>query len=223
MGSIDTFDEKRVIYCIPGLGQDHRVFEGLKIEHAELRFLDWIEAKEDEDIPGYAKRLAEEIEIVPNLYLLGVSLGGIMSIEMAKHLPIKKLILISTVKSRSELPPSFEWMSKVPVKSNSIPRFLIEAQVLLKPFYGKANQSGIALFESMLRSASLDFIRWAWNHIPEWKSKGEPKAPFLHIHGTADLVFPIKHIDQAITLKGATHFAIFNDMEKVNQLLGKYL
>lgn len=214
---------KRIIYCIPGLGQDHRVFEGLEIEHAELRFIDWIEAKEDEDIPAYAARLAEKIEKVSNLYLLGVSLGGIMSVEIAKLIPVKKLILISTVKNRSELPASFEWMGKIPMKSNSLPKFVIEAQVLLKPFYGKANQKGIELFEEMLRSASIDFIRWAWNRIPEWNSKGEPKAPFLHIHGTADLVFPIKHIDQALTLKGATHFAIFNDLEKINQLINTHM
>jgi pimeloyl-ACP methyl ester carboxylesterase len=218
-----TTESKRIIYCIPGLGQDHRVFEGLKIKDSELRFIDWIEAKEDEDIPTYAARLAEQIEKVPNLYLLGVSLGGIMSVEIAKLIPVKKLILISTVKNRSEMPPTFEWMGKVPIKSNSLPKFAIEAQVVLKPFYGKANQKGIALFEKMLRAASLDFIRWAWNHIPEWKSKGEPKSPFIHLHGTADLVFPIKHIDQAITLKGATHFAIFNDMEKINSILEKHL
>ena len=216
-------EEKKIIYCIPGLGQDHRVFKGLKIDDAELRFIDWVEAKEDEDIPTYAKRLAEKIEEGPNLYLLGVSLGGMMSVEIAKHLSVEKLILISTVKNRDEMPATFDWMGKIPMKSNSLPKFVIDAQVLLKPFYGKANQKGIDLFEKMLKSASIDFIRWAWNQIPEWESKGLPKAPFIHLHGTADLVFPIKHIDQAITLKGATHFAIFNDMEKINELLNRHL
>ena len=214
---------EKVVYCIPGLGQDHRVFEGLKIDNAEMRYLDWIKAKEDEDIPTYAARLAKKIEEVPNLYLLGVSLGGIMSVEIAKLIPVKKLILISTVKSRSELPPTFEWMGKIPMKSNSLPKFVIDAQSLLKPFYGKANQKGIDLFEKMLKSTNPDFIRWAWNHIPEWKSKGEPKVPFVHIHGTSDLVFPIKHIDEALTLKGATHFAIFNDLKKINRLIAKHI
>lgn len=223
MSKTASSSAKKIVYCIPGLGQDHRVFEGLQIEHAELRFIDWIQAKEDEDIPAYAARLAEQIENVPNLYLMGVSLGGIMSVEIAKLIPVQKLILISTVKNRAEMPPSFEWMGKVPVKSNSIPKFLIDAQVILKPFYGKANEKGMELFEKMLKSSSLDFMRWAWNHIPEWNSKGEPKTPFIHLHGTADLVFPIKHIDQAITLKGATHFAIFNDKKKLNQLIELFL
>jgi len=214
----------KVVYCIPGLGQDKRVFNGLEIAGAELRFLDWIEAKEEEDIATYAIRFAEQIEKDhPNLYLLGVSLGGILAIEIARHLSVKKLILISTVKNRAEMPPSFEWMGRVPVKSNSLPKFIIEAQVTLKPFYGKANQEGIELFGKMLKSASLDFIRWAWNSIPEWKYKKEPNTPFIHLHGTADLVFPIKHIDQAITLKGATHFAIFNDMKKINGILSKHI
>lgn len=215
--------KKKVIYCIPGLGQDDRVFSDLEIKNAELRFLNWEAAQAKEDIPAYAARLAKRIDPdEKELYLLGVSLGGIMAVELAKILKVKKIILISTVKNRDELPASFHWLGKVPVTSNSIPKFIIDAQVVLKPFYGKANSAGVDLFEEMLHDASLDFLRWAWNQIPKWKNEEKVNAPFIHLHGTSDLIFPIKNIDCAITLKGATHFAIFNDKKKLNQLIELY-
>jgi pimeloyl-ACP methyl ester carboxylesterase len=114
-------------------------------------------------------------------------------------------------------------MGRFPMKTNSFTKFLIEAQIFFKPFLGKTDEAGLKLFNDMLKSADLDFIRWAWNHIPEWKYNKKIKAPFVHLHGTQDLIFPIKHIDQAITLKGATHYAIYDEIKKLNRLIELYL
>lgn len=215
---------KKIIYCIPGLGQDERIFKKLKIKNAELRFINWEKAQKEDDIPSYALKLSKKIKgSEGDIYLLGVSLGGIMSVEIAKLIPVKKCILISTVKNKNELPPSFEWAGKFPMKTNSITKFLIDTQIFLKPFLDKTDEEGLKLFNEMLKSADLDLIRWAWNHIPNWKYKKEVNAPFIHFHGTQDLVFPIKHIDGAITLKGATHYAIYDEIKKLNQLIELYL
>lgn len=217
-------EQKKIIYCIPGLGQDERIFSKLQIKDAEIRYVKWITAKDEEDIPGYAARLADQIkEEEQEVYLLGVSLGGIMAIEIAELRPIKKIILISTVKNRKELPPSFEFMGKIPLRTNSFAKFLIDSQIILKPFLGKTDEAGLQLFNDMLKASDLDFIRWAWNHIPKWKYNKKLKAPYVHFHGTQDLVFPIKHIDEAITLAGATHFAIYDEIKKLNRLIELYL
>ena len=213
-------ETKKVIYCIPGLGQDKRIFKGLKIKNAEMRHVSWIKAEEKDNIASYAKKLCEQIDTSESeIYLLGVSLGGIMSVEIAELMPIKKCILISTVKNKKELPPSLDWAGKFPMKTNSITKFLIDTQIFLKPFLDKTDEEGLTLFNNMLKSADLDLIRWAWNHIPKWKYNKEVNATFVHFHGTQDLVFPIKYIDRAITLKGATHYAIYDEIKKLNQLI----
>ena len=53
--------QKPIIYCIPGLGLDHRLFEKLSISGVELKYIDYIEPLSDEPIAGYAKRLSEKI------------------------------------------------------------------------------------------------------------------------------------------------------------------
>jgi esterase/lipase len=47
----------------------------------------------NEDISHYAQRLSARIE--PNSILIGLSFGGIVAIEIAKHIP-SKIILVSS-------------------------------------------------------------------------------------------------------------------------------
>lgn len=86
------------IYCIPGLGADHRLFSKLKLE-AELIPVEYITAESDDTAQSYAAKLLTQIK-EENPILMGVSLGGILAIEISKLIPVKKLILISTVKSK---------------------------------------------------------------------------------------------------------------------------
>src|SRR4051794_35905388 len=91
------------IYCISGLGADERAFERLKIAGCSLHFVDRIPPLPNETLFSYAGRMSERItEISP--VVIGLSFGGMIAIEMAKQIPIEKLILISSVKTRNEIP-----------------------------------------------------------------------------------------------------------------------
>ncbi len=165
----------------------------------------------------------DKITVKEDVYLLGVSLGGMLAIEIAELLPVKKLILISTIKNRREMPHRLEWLGHLPTKNQLLPKFAVSASRLLKPFYGKANPEGLKLFNDMLAEADLEFIRWGWEQIPLWKFDKEITTPHIHLHGTADLIFPIKYIDHAITIAGATHYAIFNNAEQINKQISAWI
>lgn len=215
--------KKTPLYCIPGLGLDHRLFSKLSIPSAEIKVIDWIEPLKSESIKSYAERLADEIPKEEEVYLLGVSLGGIMSIEIAQIRNVKKLYLISTVKNAAEMPKYMAWLDRIPEQSKTAAKFAIEASIALKPFYDKASDEGNLLFHKMLKSASIDFINWGIKAIAKWKGVERLETPFLHLHGTDDLVFPIKNIDQALTLKGGTHYTIYNEAEKISNIIEKDL
>lgn len=212
---------KTKIYCIPGLGLDDRLFQKLKIPNAELHFLNWKKPLIDENIHAYAKRMAEEIPDDENICLLGVSLGGIMSIEIAQFRKVKKLILISTVKNQDEMPKYMSWLDKLPKSSQTAARFGIDASIALKPFYDNADKIGNKLFHDMIKGADIEFINWGIHQIAKWKFKKEIQVPFIHIHGTNDLIFPIKNIDQAVTIKNGTHFMVYNQAEKISSIIEK--
>lgn len=212
--------EKEILYCIPGLGLDHRVFEKLDLPNYELKFLDWIPATADEKILDYAKRLATCIK-ERSFSLLGVSLGGIAAIEISKIKKVNRLILISTIKHQDEMPAYLKWMNKFPANQINAAKMGVELSIALKPFYDKADKIGNELFQKMVRESSPEFINWGVKVIAQWELDGPIETPYLHLHGTDDMVFPIKNIDNALTIKGGTHFMIFNDGEKISNRIEK--
>ncbi|MEX2380695.1 MAG: alpha/beta hydrolase [Vicingaceae bacterium] len=214
---------KTKVFCIPGLGLDHRLFQKLNIPNAELHFIDWKKPFSGENIQAYAKRMAEELPMDEEICLLGVSLGGMISIEIAQFRKIKKLILISTVKNQSEMPKYMNWLDKLPTNSQTAARFGIDASIALKPFYDNADKKGNELFHQMLKDADIDFINWAIHQVARWKFEEEIQTPFIHIHGTNDLIFPIKNIDRAITIKNGTHFMVYNQGEKISKIIEESL
>src|SRR5512138_536855 len=94
------------IYCISGLGADERAFERLKINGCNLSHLHYITPFSNEDLSYYAKRMSAFVKD-PNPVILGLSFGGMIAVEMAKHMEFEKLILISSVKTYNEVP---KWM-----------------------------------------------------------------------------------------------------------------
>lgn len=213
--------KKVKIYCIPGLSLDHRLFNKLNILEAELHFIDWIKAEGKESIKSYAKRLAEKLPKDEKISLMGVSLGGIIAVEISQIREIEKLFLISTVKNKEEMPNYMSWLNNLPSNNNMAMRLGIDATIKLKPYYDNADSSGNKLFKEMMKAADVDFVNWGIHQVAQWKFKEKLKTPFLHIHGTNDLIFPIKHIDQAITIKGGSHFTVYNEAEKISKIISR--
>ena len=45
----------------------------------------------------------------------------------------------------------------------------------------------------------------------------------VHIHGTKDNVFPLKHIKNAIEIKGGTHIMILTKAKKISKIIDEVL
>lgn len=207
---------KPIIYCIPGLGLDHRLFSKLSIEGVELKFLDYIQPINEESISEYAKRLTDKIED-DTFSILGMSLGGMLAVEISRIKKVEHLFLISTVKNKSEVPSIFKYMDLLPTKNKTASKLAIDASVAFKPYYDKSDEAGNKLFEAMIHAASHELLAWGVKEIAAWKFNDKLECPFYHIHGTADLIFPIKNIDQAETLKGATHYMVYNNAAEISK------
>ncbi|MEL6719958.1 MAG: hypothetical protein AAFO82_21980, partial [Bacteroidota bacterium] len=93
------------LHFIPGLGFDDRIFQKLELPDFECTYLHWIDPlNKQEPLEQYAQRLSKQIKIdTQPTILIGHSLGGILSLEISKFLPIQKVVLISSIRSRKEL------------------------------------------------------------------------------------------------------------------------
>lgn len=93
------------VYMMPGMAANPTIFEYIKLpeEQFKMHWLEWMMPKTNESLQDYAKRMCEKVKH-KNPVLLGVSFGGILVQEMAKIIDVRKLIVISSVKSKHELP-----------------------------------------------------------------------------------------------------------------------
>lgn len=90
---------------MPGMAANPTIFDKLELPTAifEKHFLDWSVPDKDMSLEDYALKMSHQIKH-EDAVLIGVSFGGILVQEMAKHIKVEKVIIISSVKSNSELP-----------------------------------------------------------------------------------------------------------------------
>ena len=92
------------VYLMPGMGANPRIFEFISLpDHFNVNFLSWIPPQKKESLEHYAMRMCERVEHEKPI-LIGVSFGGVLVQEMAKHINCNKVVIISSVKSNQELP-----------------------------------------------------------------------------------------------------------------------
>ena len=110
------------VYLMPGMAANPTIFEYIKLPKStyQIHWLEWQIPNEDESFMAYAKRMCEFIKH-DNAVLLGVSFGGMLVQEMSKFLNLKKLFVVSSVKSHYELPKRLKLRSYPTQRTNVIP------------------------------------------------------------------------------------------------------
>lgn len=209
------------VYFISGLGADERAFRSLTLKGIEPVHLNWISPLPGESIEGYAKRMAQRIE-EPDPIIVGLSFGGMVSVEIAKQIPVKKLILISSAKGENELPPFFRMGRIVPLHK-LIPAHISRtaASVYLK-IAGHRNKEQQATLVAMFNSCPKGFVKWAANAVVHWKNKERP-GNLVHIHGNTDWLLPYRYVKADHTIDNGGHIMIVNQAKEIDSLLQKLL
>jgi pimeloyl-ACP methyl ester carboxylesterase len=209
------------IYCISGLGADERAFSRLHVDGYELVHLPWLLPIPNETIQEYAGRMSKNI-VDENPVLMGLSFGGIMSIEIARQLPVEKVILISSVKSSKEIPA---WMKLAGrLKLNKL--MPMRSYKILEPIQnynlGATTREEKEMARVFRENVSPVYLSWAINQVLNWKNDWQP-ASLYHIHGDADKLFPIKKIKANLVINNAGHLMVMNRSKEVNQFLSAIL
>ena len=200
------------IYCIPGLGFDHRIFSKLDLQNYDIEYINWIEPRDQEDWNSYAKRIAKNIDDTQECVLIGHSLGGLLCQEIASFKKIYKIILISSIKSRKELPFHFKIIQ--PLRLQYL--FTKQFTFFTFPFWAKQQdyktKEAQTLFKSMISHQSNKYLRWALSKLSIWKApKMSNSTPVFQLHGSLDKTFPISLIQSSTDfIPQGGHFMLFN-------------
>lgn len=210
-------------YFIPGLGTDERLFQFQKRDGLEFEVLNWIPPVGRESIEEYAKRFSEFIAEKPGHFnLLGVSLGGMIAVEISKYKEPANLILVSSVKNEQEMPGWIKAFRYFPLQKLIPGYWYKNIGVWFIKRFGNLALPGSKHFLRMLQDAHPEFISWALQRVIYWKNQHCPDHP-VHIHGKKDNIFPIGRIEKPIVIENAGHTLIMANATALNQYLKQLL
>ena len=201
------------IYLMPGMAASPKIFELIKFpSNYKIIYLTWIKPNLNETLKSYAKRMSILINDV-NPVLIGVSFGGILVQEISKHIKVKKLIIISSVKSKVELSLSMKFAKKTGIHHLLPLNWIDDLEKLLLFVFGPSIKARVDTYKKYLSERDPDYLKWSINEIVNWKQIKYDKN-IIHIHGEKDKVFPLNYLERNknfITIKNGTHATILRD------------
>ena len=206
------------IYCMPGMAANVSIFEFLELpDNYQIHFIAWEIPFEGETLQEYAKRMSKKVT-KPNPVLLGVSFGGIVIQEISKFIQARKLIVVSSIKSNTELPKRFK-VAQVTKVHKLFPTGLIEKVDDWEQFFFNEKLKKLGkLYNKYLTVSNKYYLDWSIDNIINW-NQTDPLENTIHIHGGADAVFPIKNIKNCIEIPKATHAMIVYKTKWFNENL----
>lgn len=211
------------LYLMPGLAASPKIFEFIKLpeEQFEIFYLEWLLPLKNEKLSDYALRMTLNIKH-ENVVLIGVSFGGVLVQEISKHIKVRKLIIVSSVKLTTELPTKMI-VAKTTMAYKLLPTQLVaNIDLLAKYAFGKSITKRLELYKKYLSVSNVSYLDWAIKEMVCWENEAYPDN-MVHIHGDKDVVFPIKHISNCISIKGGTHIMIINKYKWFNENLPRII
>lgn len=203
-------DKRIPVYFIPGLAAGKEIFRNISLPRTEYktRVLDWLIPENKESMANYAKRMAAFVK-EPNAVLIGVSFGGVVAQEMSLFLNLKKLIIISSIKSRAEMPKRLKLAAKTFAYKLVPTSLVLSAADLTKFAIGPKTEKRLKLYQEYLHVRDKKYLDWAIEQMITWKRR-EVVPGVVHLHGNSDMIFPVKNISNYVTIEGGTHIMVLN-------------
>jgi esterase/lipase len=209
------------IYLISGLGADERVYSKINFGNNSVTFIPWLIPEKNETIEAYALRLSKKI-INEKPILIGLSFGGMMAVEVAKHIQTEKIILISSSKNKSEVPFYYRLAGKLLLNRIVPTSVLVKSNKLVNKVFATRSNEDKKLVASMIANTDIEILKWSIDKIVNLKNK-TAHSNLFHIHGTADRILPCKFVKADYTIKGGKHLMIMTRANEVEEIIMKVI
>ncbi|MEO1235700.1 MAG: alpha/beta hydrolase [Planctomycetota bacterium] len=230
------------LLLLPGLGADGDLFTAQRQGLGDaVSTPAWIAPRDPrEGLSDYAARWAERINpAVAEFgsdrpwFLGGMSMGGMIALEMVPHLERTPaaVLLISSCRSDAALPKLIKIAGALTAKAPA--RFVAMGVKLGAIPFGVrdgADDDGTKLLVRMARSTDPDHLKWAIGATGEWTYPGPPESftrngeaidfpPVLQVHGRDDWLIPCREDDCDRVVEHGRHLINLSHHHTVNRWL----
>jgi pimeloyl-ACP methyl ester carboxylesterase len=209
------------IYIFSGLGADERVFQKLDFTGYSVNFIKWEIPLEHESIESYATRLTTQIT-ASRPSLIGLSFGGLISIEIAKQIETEHVILIASAKNRHEIPWYYRWSGKSGFHKH-LPTQLLKGKNVLSDLVYKGNsEDDKQILQAIFAGTNTTFLKWAIDQVVHWQNEAKLEN-ITHIHGSADPIFPLRYVSCNIKINEGGHMLTLKNPVEISEILRRIL
>jgi esterase/lipase len=208
---------------MPGMAANPSIFEHIRLpeNRYKIHWLHWLIPNKNESLKEYAQRMCHFIT-EDKIVLLGVSFGGMLAQEMSQFLELKKLIVVSSIKSYHELPNHLKLLRRTKAYKILPTQLVGNIDILARYAFGESIKKRIDLYKKYLSVTDKTYLDWSIKQIVNWE-QDQPHPEAIYIHGDKDLVFPHTCDDRCIVIKGGTHIMILNKYKWFNENLPKLI
>lgn len=207
------------VYFMPGMAANPLIFERIKLDAIlfEVCYLEWEIPKLNETLADYTKRIILHIKH-ENPVLIGVSFGGIVVQEIAKIINVRKVIIVSSVKTNSEFPKRIQLAKKTFMYKLIPMQLLVYLGTWAKLLVGEKTKNKMQLYDTFLSVRDIHYLKWSVEKVIFW-NRSQIDDQVIHIHGNKDRMFPIQNIKKCIVVEGGTHVMIITKYRWFNENL----
>jgi pimeloyl-ACP methyl ester carboxylesterase/N-acetylglutamate synthase-like GNAT family acetyltransferase len=209
------------LVLLPGLGTTGRLFDPQRQAFPALEIPPWLEPEPAETVPAYGKRMAATLGPAgPDLVLGGVSFGGMVAFEMARHVPARVVVLIASGTSPRTLTRMAGGLARagrrLPPRALPPPRPLWPAVAW---GFGARTAEERALVYELIRTSRPGFAKWGLGALIDWQTSGPEPCPVRRIHGVEDRLIGAARVPAEIVIPGAGHLINVTHAADVNAFI----
>ncbi|MGJ3236271.1 alpha/beta fold hydrolase [Marivirga sp.] len=219
-----NFSQKQAtLYLFPGQGSDERLFDSLTFEATfKIVHIKYPIPEKGITMSEYAKIISNQIDTTENYSFIGVSLGGMIISELTEFLNPQQSIIISSAKSRHELPFRYRFQSIIPIYKIIPPKLMLGGAKFLQPIVEPDRNTNKDTFKNMLSAKDPIYMKRTVSMIINWEREN-PQDNLIHIHGTKDHTIPIRNVEANHIIKNGSHMMTLTQPAPINEIISGYL
>jgi hypothetical protein len=146
-----------------------------------------------------------------------------IAIEIAKQIDYQQVILISSAKTKTEIPIIYRISGRLKLHKLVPIRLFKQANILTYWFFGMNSKAEKKMLKGILHDTDSTFLKWAIDAILNWKNEIIIDK-LVHFHGDNDRILPIKNIENVdFIIPNGGHLMVFNRADVINNVLKKII
>lgn len=215
---------KGTIYLFPGQGSDSRIFDSIVFDSSfKVKVIEYGTPDKGMSMSSFAQQLVQHIDTTENFILLGVSLGGMLCIEMSEVLHTMKTIIISSAKNCRELPIRYRFQKVIPIYKLVPKKMIFAGAKILQPIVEPDRKKNKMVFKSMLAAKDARYMKRTVGLIINW-DRAQNSKEVVHIHGTKDHTIPLRNIKNPRTVvQNGSHMMTLTTAKEIQEIVNSIL